>query len=376
MIGVPIARILGIEVRLQLGWVLVVAFVAAIAAIQIGEVDPTVSPLLQWLLGGIVALGFLASALIHDLSHALVARRRGVEVTSIVISFFGGATPMDPTSPNPTDDLAIAIAGPAVSTATGAILALAATALAAAGATPALVGAQVLTVLAALNFILGIVNAIPAYPLDGGRVVRAIAWRRSGNERDGWRAAATVGRIVAIVVVAAGLGLVLAEQVTNGAMAALSGWFLLLSSRAIRERVKVEELIGDLFVHDVMERDAPTVAPGLTVDTFAGQLLDGDVPTTAMPVVSDDEVVGILGVRQVRRLRRDAWASRRVEDVMARPPRMPTVAPGEGLVAAVNRLHRSGLDGLPVLDSGRLVGVLTRRSIGLAVQSRTAASRS
>jgi CBS domain-containing protein len=177
-------------------------------------------------------------------------------------------------------------------------------------------------------------------------------------------------------VVAAGLGLDLAEQVTNGAMAALSGWFLLLSSRAIRERVKVEELIGDLFVQDVMERDAPTVAPGLTVDTFAGQLLDGDVPTTAMPVVSDDEVVEVLGVRQVRRLRRDAWATKRVEDVMARPPRMPTVAPGEGLVAAVNRLHRSGLDGLPVLDSGRLVGVLTRRSIGLAVGSRTAASRS
>jgi CBS domain-containing protein len=158
-------------------------------------------------------------------------------------------------------------------------------------------------------------------------------------------------------------------------MVALSGWFLVLSARAIRERIKVEELIGDLAVSDVMEVDTPTVHPGLTVDTFAGQLLDGDVPTTAIPVLGDGEVIGILGVRQVQRLRPAEWAAKRVEDVMARPPRLPFVAPEDGLVSAVERLQRSGLDGLPVVEHGRLMGVLTRRSIGLAVQARTAAAR-
>ena len=375
MIGVPVARLLGIEVRIQLGWVLVVALVAAIAAIQVAEVDPSVSPAIQWLLGGVVAAGFFASAVIHDMSHAVLARHRGVDVRAIVISFFGGATPLDPTSPDPGDDLAIAVAGPAVSIVLGGVLAIGAAAIGAAGGTAAVVAAQVLVVLAILNLVLGLVNVVPAYPLDGGRIVRAIAWRRSGSQKDGWRAAGTVGRLVGLIVIAIGFGVIFYGQITNGAMIALSGWFLVLSARAIRERIKVDELIGDLVVSDVMETDTPTVHPGLTVDTFAGQLLDGDVPTTAIPVLRDTEVVGILGVRQVQRLRPGEWASKRVEDVMARPPRLPIVTPGEALIGAVERLQRSGLDGVPVVEHDRLAGVLTRRSIGLAVQARTGAGR-
>lgn len=372
MIGVPVARILGIEVRLQLGWVLVVALVAALSTVQVAEVDPAVQPVVQWLLGGVVALGFFLSALAHDMSHAVLARRRGVEVKSIVISFFGGSTPLDPASPNPGDDLAIAVVGPAVSIALGAGLALGATALGVTGGSGALVAAQVLAVLAVLNLILGFINVIPAYPLDGGRIVRAFAWRRTGSERDGWRAAASAGRIVATLVIVGGAALILTGEVTNGAMVALSGWFLLLSARAIGERVKVNDLIGGLSVGDVMERGGPTVHPGLTIDAFAGQLLDGEVPTTAIPVLRDDEVVGILGVRQVRRLRPAEWAVKRAEDVMTRPSGRP-LSPGDGLINAVERLQRARLDGLPVLEDGRLVGVLTRRSIGLAIQSRTAA---
>ena len=371
MIGVPVARLFGIEVRLQLGWVLVVALVAALAAVQIAEATPSINPAVQWLLGGVVAAGFFGSALIHDMSHAVLARRRGVEVKSVVISFFGGATPLDASSPNPGDDLAIAVAGPAVSLGIGGLLAVAAVGLDAVGGAAAIAVAQVLAVLGVLNLILGLVNVVPAYPLDGGRIVRAIAWRRTGNLKDGWRAAGSVGRLVGMVVIAIGLGVILTDQLTNGAMIALSGWFLILSARAIRERIKVDEMIGDLYVRDVMERDTPSVHPGLTVDTFAAQLLDGDVPTTAIPVLDDDQVVGILGVRQVQRLRPAAWGSTRVEDVMARPPRLPIVSEGDGLVNAVERLQRSGLDGLPVVEDGRLVGVLTRRSIGFAVQART-----
>jgi Zn-dependent protease/CBS domain-containing protein len=370
MIGVPVARLFGIEVRLQLGWILVVALVAVLAASQVAAVDPTVSSVVQWSLGAIVAAGFFASAVAHDLSHAVMARRRGIEVRAIVISFFGGATPLDPSSPDAGDDLAIAAVGPLLSVALGGVLGIAAVGLWQLGGSVALVAGQVVAVLGVLNLILGAVNLVPAYPLDGGRIVRAIAWRRRGSIRDGWLAAGTTGRMVGLLVIIAGLGILFAGDLPNGAMIALSGWFLLLSSRAIRERVKVDDMIGHLLVRDAMEHDTPTVHPGLTVDTFAGQLLDGEVPTTAIPVIEGDEVVGILGARQVQRLRPGAWATTRVEDVMARPPRLPIVEPGDGLVAAVEKLHRAGLDGLPVVEDGRLVGVLTRRSIGHAIQAQ------
>ena len=370
MIGVPVARLFGIEVRLQLGWVLVVALVAALAAVQVGQAEPTISAAVQWLLGGVVAAGFFVSALVHDLSHALVARRRGVEVKSLVISFFGGATPLDPASPKAGDELAIAVAGPAVSIGIGGALSLLATALGTGGEGTLLVVAQTIAVLGVLNLILGLVNVVPAYPLDGGRIVRAFFWRRAGSEKAGWQAAATSGRLVGSGIIAIGLAVILTGEFTNGAMIALSGWFLLLSARAIRERLRVDEMIGGLTVRDVMERDTPTVHPSLTVDTFASQLLDGETPTTAIPVIHDDQVVGLLGVRQVRRLRPGEWAETRVEQVMARPPRLPFLDPGDDLVAAVERLQRAGLDGLPVVSGGRLEGVLTRRSIGKAVQDR------
>jgi len=374
VIGVPVARLFGIEVRLQLGRVFVIALVAALATVQIAQLDPTVQPAVQWLLGGIVAFGFFLSALAHDMGHAVLARRRGVEVKSIVISFFGGATPLDPASPNPGDELAIAVSGPALSIGLGAVMALGATLLGALDG-PALVASQVLVVLAILNLILGLVNLVPAYPLDGGRIVRAFAWRRTGVEREGWRASAAAGRTVSVLVIIGGAALIFVGEVTNGAMVVLSGWFLRLSARAIEERVKVNDLIGDLSVGDVMERDGPTVRPGLTVDTFAEQLLDVEVPVTAIPVLAGEEVIGILGVRQVRRLRAGDRATARVEDVMAKPPRLPMLAPADRLVAAAEQLQRAGLDGLPVLDAGRLVGVLTRRSIGLVVKDRTDARR-
>lgn len=372
MTGIPVARLFGIEIRLQLGWILVVALVAVLAAVQVASVEPTVHMAVQWLLGGVVAAGFFLSAVAHDLSHAIEARRRGLEVKAILISFFGGSTPLDPSSPNARDDLVIAAVGPVVSLGIGAICAVGAVALWSVSGTAALVAGQVLAVLGILNLLLGGVNLVPAYPLDGGRIVRAIAWRRTGNIRDGWQAAGRVGRIVGLLVITVGLGVMFAGDLTNGAMVGLSGWFLLLSSRAIRERVKVDDMIGHLTVGEVMERDTPTVHPGLTVDTFAGQLLDGEVPTTAIPVIERDEVVGILGAKQVQRIRPGTWATTRVEEVMVKPPRLPIVAPGDGLVSAVEQLHKAGLDGVPVMEGGRLVGVLTRRSIGQAIQAQRA----
>lgn len=376
MIGVPIARILGIEVRVQLGWAFVVALVAVLAVIQVSDAVPSLAAPIQWALGAAVGIAFFASAMVHDLAHALTARRRGVPVDTIVISFFGGTGPSDPTSTVPADDLAIAASGPLASTVLGIGVGAAALAFDALGTELGLALGQILVVLAILNVLMGVVNLIPAYPLDGGRIVRAIAWRRSGSITTGWTAAATSGRIAGLLVASVGGGLVLTGEVTNGAMVALSGWFLIVSSRAIRERMKVDALIGDLSVGDAMERNPTTVQPSLTVDTLASQLMDGESPTTAVPVMEDGSVIGMLGVREVRRLRRAAWGITRVGEAMTGPPRMVVLGPDLRLLEGVERLQRSGLDGLPVVAEGALQGILTRRAIGQIVRDRQPAQTS
>jgi Zn-dependent protease/CBS domain-containing protein len=368
--GVPIARVFGIEIRVQLGWVIILALIAVIAVGQLTAVDPGLESAVSWALGGLVAFGFFVSSVSHDLAHALMARRRGVDVQAIGVSFFGGATPLDPTSPNPGDDAAIAASGPLTSIGIATVLfAISVGVVAIDDGFKAAAG--VLSVLVLLNLLLGVVNLVPAYPLDGGRIVRDLAWRRSGSERSGWRAAFLSGRATGVIVIAIGIALLLPNGDVTGAMVALTGWFLILSANAVRDRVRLDDLVGGHLVSEAMEPTPGTVNPGLTVDTFAAQLLDGESPVTSVPVVQGDDVVGLLGVGQVRRLRRTAWASTRVEDVMAKPPRLTFLAPTDALRGALERIQRAGLDGLPVLDDGRLVGVLTRRGISAFVQGRS-----
>lgn len=369
MIGVPIARVLGIEIRVQLGWVLVLALIGVIAVEQLSTLEPGLQSEIAWILGGLVAAGFFISSAAHDLAHALVARRRGLDVKAIAISFFGGSTPLDPTAADARDDLAIAISGPLTSLVIAAVLfAVTAAVVAPTGTLGAPAG--VLAVLVFLNLVLGLVNLIPAYPLDGGRIVRALAWARTGSERAGWRASSLSGRMSGLATIVVGAAVFALGQVTTGVMIALTGWFLILTANAVKDRIRLDELVGGFDVSDAMEPDPITVNPSLTIDTFAAQLLDGESPMTAVPVVTGDEVVGLLGVGQVRRVRRDKWAETRVEEVMATPPKLVLLAPDVALRSALEQLQRAGLDGLPVVEAGRLIGVLTRRSIGRLVQAR------
>ena len=117
-----------------------------------------------------------------------------------------------------------------------------------------------------------------------------------------------------------------------------------------------------------MERSVATIQPGLTVDTFASQLLGRESEVTAVPVAQGDAVVGLLGISQVRRIRSSDWATTRVEDVMARPPKLTFLSPADSLKSALEALQRAALDGLPVLEDDRLVGVLTRRGVARLLQ--------
>ncbi len=369
MNGIPVARVFGFEIRIHPSWIFIVALVAVVIEGQVRILAPDTDAVSRWVIGAVTAGAFLLSVLAHEVAHGVVARRRGIDVGPITLYFFGGSASFQLESDRPRDELAIALAGPVASLAIGVLLMLLAFV---ANATQHPVGetaAVIALLLAVLNLILGGVNLIPAYPLDGGRIVRAAVWARKGDEREGARTAAATGRFVGWALIAAGLVLVLLEDVVDGLMLGLSGWFLGGASRGITRRLAVQELLKDLRVGDVMDKEVGTVSPHLTVDTFADRLLEGG-EGLAMPVLRDDVVVGLIGASQLRRLRRKAWQTTRAEDLMVAPPTLPLVGPEDTLWSALDRLRRTGLDGLPVVEGVRLLGVVTRKAIVMTIQSR------
>ena len=177
-------------------------------------------------------------------------------------------------------------------------------------------------------------------------------------------------------MVGGGISFLLADEGgLTGAMIALTGWFFILSANTVRDRIRLDDLVVDHTVRDAME-DVATVTPSLTVDTFAAQLLDGESPMTAVPSSTATTIVGVLGVAQVRRIRRSDWAKTHVEDVMAKPPKLTFLAPDEPLKQGLERIFRSGLDGLPVVEDGTLVGILTKRGVGRFIGQKTEAAKS
>jgi CBS domain-containing protein len=224
-------------------------------------------------------------------------------------------------------------------------------------------------VLSVLNLVLAGANLVPAFPLDGGRVVRAAVWARTGDERRGSTAAALSGRIVSWVIVAIGILVALVGDSVDGLMIALSGWFLGTASRGIQRRLAVQDLLKDVRVGDVMDRTTSSITPNLTVDTFGDRLLETEA-SSALPVVRDEAIVGVVTASQVRKLRRRSWPTTRAEDLMLAPPALPLLRVGDTLWSALDGLRRTGLDGLPVVEGAGVLGVITRRAILATIQQQ------
>jgi Zn-dependent protease/CBS domain-containing protein len=370
MSGVPIARLFGIEIRLHLSWIFIIAIITVtvggrLGTLPVAEADRT----LAWVIGATASLGFLATVVAHELAHALVGRRTGLPIDAITVHFVGSPATVDVRAETPRAEAAVALAGPVTSLALGVLLVGLAVVSIGSGITALRVLGDVVFIIGSLDLVLAGVSIVPAFPLDGGRVVRAIVWARTGDEHRGARAAGLMGRLVGWVLIGAGLVIILTGDTVDGAMVGLIGWFLGASARSVDRWLLLDGLITGLRVDEAMEPNFETISPQLTLDTFAARVLDGTLGP-ALPVVRDEMLVGIVGALQLRSVPERDWPSTRTADVMVDVADLPLVGPAESLSDGLERLRTSHLDGLPVRDGTALRGVLTRRSVAVTLRAR------
>ena len=368
--GLPIARLFGIEIRVSFAWAVLLAIVTLLGAQQAALTAPELVAPVQWLIGAAIATGFLVSVVAHELAHALVGRRYGVESNTSVLGFVGGLAPLSIEARKPRDELAIALAGPMLSLALGGAMVGLGVLDAVLAPVPGAL-ARSFIVLGALNVILAAVSLLPGMPLDGGRVVRALAWARTGDRERAGGVTARVGRLLGFAVIGVGIAMALADLATEGLLVIALGWLLTTGARTLDQRLALERLLRGVTVREAMQADPPSVGPNLTVDTFADRY-EGPDGVPAMPVVDEDHVIGIIGRRRVQRLGRHRFGSTHASEVMAVPPQAPVLAPDDPLWDALDSMNNGGLEGLAVAVEGRLAGMLTRESVSEAVRNQAA----
>lgn len=375
--GVSIGRILGVRILLHPSWFVIFALVIiTIVGSLSGDGIPgqRVSLGLRWVIAIGFALLFFGSVLVHELAHALVARRRGLVVSEITLFIFGGAANLEQEAPDARTEALVAVAGPLSSLVLGAAF-LAGSFLFPASARADDVSEIPRTIMVSLggaNLLLAVFNLIPGFPMDGGRLLRAFVWGVTHDFLRATRVATLIGRALAYVLIGVGFFLALNGQVVNGVWLAFIGWFLNQAAETSYRRVAIEKLVEGIAVRDVMDRDVRVVNPNLTLDTLVDQhLLSGEA--SLYPVTLDDELVGTVEIGQVSRVARTSWPHTRVTDVMSRGDAMVVMTEPEPLWDAVSRFEESRINAIPVVDAEtrrKLQGLLTRDGVFRALRNR------
>ncbi|HVR70128.1 MAG TPA: site-2 protease family protein [Vicinamibacteria bacterium] len=362
--AVRVARVFGIPVFVHASWLVIFGLVAwTLATGYFPERHPDLSAAAYWARGLITSLLFFASILLHELGHSLVALRHGIPIRSITLFIFGGVARLARDPEDGRTELEIAAAGPAVSLLLGAVFYAASTVGALGEA-----GAGVAWYLACINLAVAVFNLVPAFPLDGGRLLRGLLWKAAGKGR-ATRTAARAGTVFAYVLVATGVWMVLRGEGLAGLWYVLIGWFLREASAGAYRDVRLDEALAGVTVAEAMLREFATLPAGLSLAEAAREhfLRTG---YGGYPVLRADSVVGLLCLRDVLERSPEDREITSVQAVMT--PLTPAIvaAPGDPLLQAASQMAEAGTGRLLVMDEGRLTGLLTLQSVLRQVRVR------
>jgi Zn-dependent protease len=309
---------------------------------------------------------FFAAIILHEMAHALVAKMRGLPVRSITLFALGGIALVDKEADDPVTEFLVGIAGPLMSVAIGSLCLLTAFTLGwspdaqeITAPTPFLTG---LVWLGYINIVLAVFNMIPGYPMDGGRVLRAIIWRVTGKMNRSTRVAARVGQLVATLFIVWGVLHFFFGMGFGGLWLALIGWFLLTAANASYAKAAVTKILSPLSVGEVMRRDCDTVSGDMDLQAFVNRHLLNTRKRYYF-VTENNRPAGMISKEQVKKIPCSEWSSKTVGQVMSTLDNFQIVPPQMAVTTAYENMISSEVEELPVASNDHLAGIITREDI-------------
>lgn len=360
---IKLGHIAGIEIGLHYSWFIIAILIAFSLASHFHAVRPEWSVPLIWTAAVITSVLFFVTLLLHELAHSIVAKSRGLKVRAITLFALGGVSQIETEASDAKSEFWIAIVGPLTSLVIGfLLLGIVRLSGAATGAEPANPAIAVLLWLGYINVALALFNMIPGFPLDGGRVLRAVIWWINKNAERATRMAAQVGQAVALLFIFYGLYRFFVGANFGGLWLAFIGWFLLDAARSSYLQVGVMSGLRDQRVSDIMERDCATVEGYISLRDFVDQYLLHS-SSRCFVVTQDHRAVGLITANEAKKVDRESWEQTSLQSVMRPLDKLPTVSPDTPALKALELMSREHADELAVVVDGKLQGIFSQAQV-------------
>jgi Zn-dependent protease/predicted transcriptional regulator len=361
--GFRLGQIFGIPIYLHPSWFIVFFLITLSLSTQFTSEHPNWSSSQHLSLGIITSVLFFASVVFHELSHSLIARHYKIKVESITLFIFGGLSSIqsDPTSAK--QEINIAIAGPLSSLFLGGVFYL--VYLFWHGNAMVVASTKWLCL---INISLAIFNLVPGFPLDGGRVLRGIAWSFTGDFARATRIASTSGKAFAYLMIFAGVWMALHGNWVGGLWIAFIGWFLLSASQESGAQVAIRNTLTGVRAADIMTQDVPTVPRDISLEDYVHEVLR--TGRRFHIVTGAGKPVGLVTLQAVRTIPREEWANTSIQAAMLVLDRIHSATPEEPVLGVLERMQREDINQMPVVSEGHIVGMIARDTILRVLQTR------
>lgn len=359
---IDLFKLLGFQVRIDFSWIIIAVLIAWSLSTGLFPLQyKGLSTRTYWIMGIIGALGLFLSIIIHEFSHSLVARRYGMRMKGITLFIFGGMAEMSDEPPSPKAEFMMAAVGPVSSIILAGIFYIIHSVGATSGIPKPVNG--VVQYLAFINGLLAAFNVVPAFPLDGGRMLRSILWGIKGNLRWATRISSGIGSGFGIFLIILGVFNVFSGNFIGGMWWFLIGMFLYSAAKMSYQQLLTRRALEGESVRRFMKTDPITVPPDMTIERLVEDYVYA-FHHKMYPVVADsDRIEGCVTTKQIKEIPRDDWSQKRVRDIEVACSEDNTISPDADAIKALSLMNRTGMSRLMVIEGDRLAGILSLKDM-------------
>lgn len=368
--SIRLGKLFGIEIGLHYSWFLIALLITMSLASQFQQSHPEWGSGVIWSLSILTSILFFVMLLAHEMSHALVARSRGLKTKAITLFALGGVAQIEKEPEDAKTEFLVGMVGPFSSAVIGVVALAIAWGLGwPIGANPATPLQAMFVWLGYINLTLAAFNMIPGYPLDGGRILRSILWMTSGDSLRATRNAATIGKLIALLFIAFGIFSFFNGAGFGGLWIAFIGWFLLQAATASASSVALTAGLKGVRVSDVMTSDCATIDSNTNVEQFVEHnlLRSGK---RCFVVEQNGQVAGLVTPHEIKAVERQRWPYTTLADIMRPLDQLHTVTPATPVMEALETMGRDDVNQLPVVSGNHLDGIITRANVLQFLQTR------